>query len=305
MSDPSTALAEPDQGPPAADPVEPATVATEPADTGVQPGDPGAEAQPQSGQDFIAPYLEGVDPSIRDTVAERLEQYRKDNDANVTKRFEQTNAQLKAYQDLAEDPAHLETPVALYENLMQDPKGTLKWVVDQFQSEMGVDLRAELLKEWGATPGEQPAEQTPAQDPNDPDAPLTRKQFEALQAEQRQQAEQAEQQAQARAQADGWLKEAATKHSLEIGDGDVVLKEAILRQAAQLMPSVRDGQKAIQMAVEAFTNRFAPKPQTKPGGLTVAEGGTPAAPPQVDWKDPKQRQEAMLSMLKASQNPEG
>lgn len=308
MSDPSTALAGPDQGPPAADPVEPATVATDTAPE-VQPGTPpdGAQSTPPEGggQDFIAPYLEGVDESIRDTVAERLEQFRKDQDANVNKRFEQTTSRLKAYEDLATDPAHLETPVALYENLMQDPKGTLQWVVEQFKTEMGVDLRAELLKEWGQAPtGEQPAGEQ-AQDPNDPDAPLTRKQFEAMQAEQRQQAQQAEQQAQARAQADGWLTEAAQKHGLEIGEGDIVLKEAILRQAATLMPSVRDGQKAIQMATEAFTNRFAPKTKTPSNAPKVAEGGSPAAPPKVDWSDQRQRQDAMLSMLKAAQNPEG
>lgn len=273
----------------------PATVAADqPGD--VQPTPAVQEEQPPSGQDFIAPYLEGVDDAHRNVVAERLEAFRKDQDAQVTKRFER----LKAYEEYAQDPSELDTPVAIYENLLQNPLDTLEWVVDQFKQNMNVDLRAQLLEKWGKA-SEQPAE--PAV-PDDPDQPLTRSQFEALQREQAEKAQQEQAQAQAREKANGWLEQAASKYKIELGEGDVVLREAILRQAAALMHQgqVKDGQKAIEMSVEAFSTRFAPKQQKTPTpALKVAEGGEPARPPQVDWTDKRQRQDAMLAMLKAQQ----
>lgn len=304
MSDATTALANAGQG---AAPTE--TVAPEPQapSVGQQPAEPSVQSTPEgqeqspSGQDLIAPYLEGVDDSIRETVAERLERYRQDNDAKVNQRFEQQATRLKAYETLAEDPAALETPVALYDNLMQNPVETLEWVVDRFKEELGVDLRSQILQKWGAQPGEPQPQNEPTVP--DEDQPLTRKQFEELQRQQQQQQREQQAQEQARTTAEGWLNEAASKNGLEIGPDDVAIREAILRQAASLMPSVRDGQQAINMAVEAVVNRLSPKkPQTQDQNAPrTANGGGPAGPPQVDWSDTRQRREAMLSILQSTQ----
>lgn len=262
---------------------------------------PDAPAAPEpSGQDLIAPYLEGVDETVRDVVQERLERYRQDADANFNKRFEQTSKQLEGYRQFAEDPSQLEVPVGLYENLMSSPVDTLEWVADRFKEEMGVDLRAQLLEKWGQqAPAPDPQTQ---QDPNE--QPLTRAQLEAWHQEQEQAKQQEQAQAEARKTTEGWLKEATTAAGLELGEGDIVLKEAILRHAAQVMPQVRDGKQAIQMAVEAITNRFAPKPKPKQDPVPkVATGGTAPGQPAPDYSDQKTRREAMLAMLTAAQNP--
>lgn len=306
MSDPSTALADAGQGaleapvtpeapPPAAPETEPSVQSTEGA----------PEAQSDGGQDLIAPYLEGVDESIRDQVAERLERYRADADANFNRRFEEASTALQAFKQFAEDPAHLETPVALYDNLMQDPLGTLEWVAERFQSEMGRDLRAELQEKWKQATGETPPEGQPATD--DADKPLTRKELEAWQREQQEETQRQEQQAQAKATTEGWLNEATQAAGLDLGEDDIAIKHAILTHAATLNNSVRDGKKAIAMAVEAVTNRLAPKtPKNPQPAPKVAAGGGPAAPNQPNWSDKSQRVEAMLSMLpKSGQDSEG
>jgi hypothetical protein len=261
---------------------------------------PQAQSQELSGQDLIAPYLEGVDESIRSTVAETLERYRQDADANFNKRFERTSTQLKAWQQLAEDPSHLEVPLGLYENLMSAPVDTLEWVADRFQQELGVDLRAQLLEKWGAS--KDPAS-APAEQPADPaDQPLTRAQLEQWHAEQEQARHEQQAQEQARQTTETWLKEVTSAAGLELGEGDIVLKEAILRHAAQVMPQVRDGKQAIQMAVEAITNRFAPKaPKQQEPAPKLATGGTAPGQPAPDYTDQKVRREAMLSMLTAAQ----
>lgn len=268
----------------------------------VQSPAPEPEAQSTetpSGQDLIAPYLEGVDDSVRDTVAERLEQYRKDADANFNKRFEQTSGQLDAYKQYAEDPSQLEVPVGLYENLMSSPVDTLEWVAERFQQELGVDLRAQLLEKWG---GQKPAEAPQGQEQDPAEQPLTRAQLEQWHAEQEQARQEQQAQAEARKTTEGWLQEATTAAGLELGEGDIVLKEAILRHAAQVMPQVRDGKQAIQMAVEAITNRFAPKaPKQQAPAPKVATGGTAPGQPAPDYTDQKVRREAMLSMLTAAQ----
>lgn len=257
-------------------------------------------AQEPSGQDLIAPYLEGVDDSVRDTVAERLERYRQDADANFNKRFEQTSTQLNAYKQFAEDPSQLEVPVGLYENLMASPVDTLEWVADRFKQEMGVDLRAQLLEKWGQQAPAPDAQQTQQDDPDN--KPLTRAELQAWHQEQEQAKQQEQAQAEARKTTEGWLQEATTAAGLELGEGDIVLKEAILRHAAQVMPQVRDGKQAIQMAVEAITNRFAPKPKKDPVPQPkIATGGTPPGQPAPDYSDQKVRREAMLSMLTAAQ----
>lgn len=310
MSDPATALpepaatepttpADPGQGAPPAEPATP-----EPQSGSVQPTDPGTEAQPPAGQDLIAPYLEGVDEAHRDIVAERLEKYRKDSDANVTRTFEQLNS----FKQYAEDPQQLEVPVTLYENLMDKPAETIKWVIDRFQTEAGLDLKSqlkEMLSEEPATPApEPPGDGT---DPNDPNRPLTYAEWQRLQEEQKQaQQQEAARQEQTKT-VNGWLANSAKKHNLTIGEEDAALKEAILKQAAQLMPQFKQfgdeaGQKAVDTAVEAFVNRFGSKqatPTDPPPEPKIADGGTPPAPPEETLEDPAARKAFMRRMLTA------
>lgn len=299
MSDTDTTLLAGGQDPePAVEPTQPAPEAQpDPASEG------GTEAQPQGGQDLIAPYLEGVDPTHLDVVKERLEQYRKDADANVTREFQKRDEQIEAYRQFAEDPSQLEVPVALYENLMERPLETIQWVIDRMETEGGLDLKAQLLEALNKPQTAEEPKGEPASDPNDPNRPLTVKEWQDLQAQQQQQEE-------ARVKTDTWLSEAAKAHGLELGDGDAVLKQAILQQAAAIMPQFKAhgqdaGKQAIATAVETISKRFrpasAPKqdPQAEPTPAPkVAQGGSAPSPAKPDFSgDSKQRREAMLSML--------
>lgn len=274
---------------------------TQTPEPGVQPETDGAEEQPQAGQDFIAPYLADVPEQHREVVADVLEKYRKDSDANVTKKFEQLNA----YQAYAPEPEMLETPVAIYENLMERPVDTLEWVIQRFQDEAGVDLKSQLLERLGVE-GQASEEPTPASDEDDPNRPMTRAEFEKLQQEQRESA-QAERQRQQQIQTvEGWLSEAVKNHGLDIEENDVVLKEAILKQAATLMPKFKRqhgddaGRVAVDTAVEAFSNRFgrtsAPSPDPSPEPR-VADGGMPPAPAEPTLETAEDRKRFMLSRL--------
>lgn len=292
--------------PPAAP--EPQPQAEAPAtDPGVQPPSD-AGAQPDGGQGFIAPYLEGVEEGVRDTVADVLERFRQDQDAQVTKKFEQLNA----YQQYAQDPAELETPVALYENLLSKPLDTVQWIFDQF-SEAGIDLRAQLLEQATGQPQSQDPQAQPQSTQGDEDRPLTMAEFQRLQQEQQEQARQQQEAAARRETVKGWLDEAAQSKGLELGDEDVAVKQAIMTHAAQLMPQLakygeQAGKHAIDTAVEAFVNRFgknASSSTTDPSQEPrVADGGTPPAPQKPDLTDPKARREWMLQRIAGSTTQE-
>lgn len=312
----STTPADPGQGattePAAAAPVDAGTQPSTPAEpvAGVQPTTPEATTQPDGGQGLIAPYLEGVDEAHRDIVTDVLEKYRKDSDANVTKRFEELNG----FKQYAESPEALQAPVFLYERLMEEPLETIQWVLERFETEAGVDLKSQLK---AALTGE-PAEPAPTAEPTDDpdDRPLTRREWEQLE-QQREQDRQAEQQtAQRRELAEGWLNEAAQTHGLTLTAGtDVAVRHAILTHAAQLLPTFKShgaeaGKAAIATAVEAFVNTYrggpkaasdtTPTPEPK-----VADGGTPPAPSEVtDLTDEKARKAYMLAMLQGSKNQE-
>lgn len=292
---------------PAPEPVAPqgdAPAVVDPA-TGVQPETTDAPAQPDGGQGLIAPYLEGVDESHRDAVAAALERYRADSDAQITRKFERLNA----FEQYAEDPTSLEAPVALYERLMEAPVETLQWVFDQFQTHAGIDLRAQLLEAATAAPEpEVPVEPTTTDD----DAPLTRKEWERLEAERAAQAQQEQQRAQALTAVQGWLETAATKHGLTLGEGDDAVRHAVITSAVQLMPQLQQqhgdaaGQLAVDTAVEAFVNRFksaAPAAPSTPEP-TIADGGTPPAPAEPDLSDPAARKRFMLAQLTGSTTQE-
>ena len=295
-----TAPADVSQGVEPEAPAAPEGVQAEPT-VDVQPA-PDAQAQPDGGQGLIASYLEGVDETHRDVVADALERYRQDSDARVTKKFERLNS-YEAYGD----PDQLETPVALYENLMEKPLDTLEWILGQFQ-EAGIDLRAQLLEEASATPSEAPAEPTD----NPDDRPLTVAEWQRLQEEQAAtQAQQAEA-AQRRKTAEGWFTEATKAKGLDLSDEDIAVKQAILQHAAQIIPKFRQhgdeaGKYAIATAVEAFVNRFGksnPAPADPSTEPKLADGGTPPSPPQVDLTDQKARRAYMLQRLKVGSSQE-
>lgn len=302
-TDPGQGVETADPAPQSAPEAQPA--AQEPSPE-VQPADD-AGAQPDGGQGLIASYLEGVDENVRGTVADVLERYRQDSDARVTKKFEQLNA----YQQFAQDPAELETPVALYENLLEKPADTIRWIFDQF-SDAGIDLKAELLGEAQAAPEAQP-QPTSEGTPDDPDRPLTRREFEQLQQEQQQRAQQEQEASVRRKTVESWFNEATTEKGLELGDQDVAVKQAILQHAAQLLPQLAKygdeaGKHAINTAVEAFVNRFgknASEPKDTPAPEPrLADGGTPPAPQQVDLSDQKARKQWMLQQLVGANSQE-
>lgn len=267
----------------------------------VQPDEP--QAQPDGGQGLIAAYLEGVDEPHRDVVADALNRYRADTDARVTKKFEQLNA----YQQYAPDPQQLETPVALYENLLDRPLDTVRWIFDQF-SEAGIDLRAELLKDTPDAPAPEPQ----ADPSEDPDRPLTYAEFQRLEQDRVAQAQEAQAQDHRRVTVEGWFNEATASKGLELGNEDVAVKQAILTHAAQLLPKLakygdQAGKVAIETATEAFINRFgkptAPKQDPTPEPR-IADGGTPPAPPAPDLSDAKTRRAWMLTQLTGANSQE-
>lgn len=286
---------------------EPVTPSSEAPDGGVQPTPTDATQQPQhGGQELIAPYLEGVSEEHRDVVADALERYRQDSDANITKRFEELN-RFKAY---AEDPQALETPVALYENLMEDPKGTVQWILDQFAAG-GIDLRSQLL---GEAPAGDPAPAAPGSEGETPeDKPLTVAEWQRLEEEREAAKQQKAETERRRELAKGWFEEATKQHGLEVGEQDIAVRQAILQHAASLIPQFRHlgdeaGKAAVTTAVEAFVNRFG-KTTPAPAGdptpePTVAAGGTPPAPVEPDLTDPKARKAWMLQRIGGSQNQE-
>lgn len=312
MTAPATTPTDAGQGLNPAPVTDPAPVATDPAPSapGVQPTEPEATAQPDGGQGLIAPYLEGVDETVRDTVADALERYRQDSDREISGRFEELS-RFKSYVPEGAGVEYLEQPVAIYENLLESPLETVQWIVEQFESG-GVNLKAQLLEALQGQSKETPTGEAPD---DDLDRPLTRREWEQLQQEQAAQAEQETQRAQQTETVKGWLNEAASSKGLELAEEDVALRQAILTHAAQLVqrPEFRArgqeaGKAAIETAVEAFVNRFgktsANDPEQTPEPR-LADGGTPPAPSDdVDMTDPKQRRAFMLQRIKALQTQE-
>lgn len=255
----------------------------------------GDEAQPSSesaaGQDFIAPYLEGVDESIRGTVAEKLEAYRRDADAQATRRFQQIREET-------------EIPVRLYDALLDDPVGTLQWVMEQFDSR-GVDVRSQLLAKIQQA-------QEAAADPAPPseDQPLTVAQYQALQEQQRQEAAKQQQQEQAVTRVNGWIDQAAAAEKITIPPA---MRVPILQLAntPEVAREARgDGEKAVKIAISMLRQSLAPAPAPPPSTTQtpepkIADAGGAALPsdPKLDLTDPKARRDHMLAMLQASSTP--
>lgn len=255
------------------------------------------------GQDYIEPYLEGVDDYHRGVVAEKLEAYRKDSDRNIQKHIEKVNSKVRKYEQYG-NPEQIEFAVSLVRNLVDDPIATIDYLADQFKADFDRDLRNEIVSKWattGQTTSEQP--QDPAEQPQSTEAPLTRAEVEQLLQQQRQQeveeAHKAQQMEQARTQVDGWLTEASKQVGVDLS-GNSALKQAVVMQANELITSGQapDGKTAIRLSVEALTNTFKKKP-TAPTSKEpkVADGGRAPGIPKPDLSDATARRDYMMSLI--------
>ena len=255
------------------------------------------------GQDYIEPYLEGVDDYHRGVVAEKLEAYRKDSDRNIQKHIEKVNSKVRKYEQYG-NPEQIEFAVSLVRNLVDDPIATIDYLADQFKADFDRDLRNEIVSKWATTEQTTPEQmQDPAEQPPSTEAPLTRAEVEQLLQQQRQQeaeeAHKAQQMEQARAQVDGWLAEASKSVGVDLS-GNAALKQAVVMQANELVTSGQapDGKTAIRLSVEALTNTFKKKP-TAPTSKEpkVADGGRAPGIPKPDLSDATARRDYMMSLI--------
>lgn len=297
-------------------------------DPGSQPS-PGTEPQP-TGQELIAPYLEGLDGSVRDTVSERLERFRQETDRNANSKIQSLSEQLKGFQKFTDDPEQLAPVVDLYAWLMQEPEAALPWIVEALHTERGVDLdtlKDPLMEKLGIQQppsGSNGAQEQPESGATDEAGkPLTRADLEAFTREQEQarerQVQEEQQREQAAQQLNNWTDEALEKFGLKDRvPEDSPMRQFIYQQAHGLMQSrkVLNGQMAIETATEQvkqFLDTQAPKGTDTPSpagegngqGPRVANGGTaPQAPDGVDLSDSKQRKEAAAAMLASAMSQE-
>lgn len=297
---------------------EPAEPGTE--GSGVQ-SDGGDEPQSSGGQEFIEPYLEGLDPRIRPHVEEKLEQFRKDQDAQVNKKLESVNEELSNFKQYADSPEELEVPVAFYSSMVNDPINTLEWLFDRFQQELGRDLRSEVQEmvmpgDASASGGTDPTQQLTQSQPGqaqeggneDPSKqPLTKADldayFEQKEQERQEQQKQEQQEEQQRQQVNSWVDEAAKKFSFPL-DEDDPLRQTIITEAGRLFEQgqVKDGKQAVEMATESLVTKLKNKVggSQKPNQLTtpkVANGGQAPHQQKPNINDPKARQDYMVGLL--------
>lgn len=316
------------------EPVDPADLSTAAEEDGqgqgAQPDDDGGGQQSSGGQEFIEPYLEGLDPRIRPQVEERLEQFRADQDAQVQKKIENVNSELRGFKEYASSPEELEVPIAFYQSIVNDPLNTIEWLFDRFDQELGRDLRSEVqqmvMPNGGqtsqegnqpqpATDGQQLAQGQPTQQgqqdgqQQDPaNQPMTKADVEAYFEQKRQEEQQAQQQRQQeeqqRQQVQGWVDEAAKRYSLPLEQDDP-LRETIVAEAGKLFEQgqVTDGQQAVEMATESLMTKLRNKvggQQSPPQQLTtpkIANGGQAPGQQKPDLSDPKARQSYMEALL--------
>lgn len=302
---------------------------------------PGTQPSTGAGTDdsaigFIAPYLEGLDPHVKPVVQERLEKYRKDSDAQVNQRLEQSAAQLRTYEQLG-DPSQLERANQLFTWMLEDPAGAIEWVVNAYQSE-GYDLVSELAGRLGqmgteqqGTPGQVAQQGSPQQgSPQQATVPntgalsgvegqqqnttpqLTAEQVreivqEGMQSFQQMMHEQKEAERMAQ-EVDGYLNESASKYGIQFEGPDDPVKTLMTQQALNLMRSgkTRDAKTAFDLSGQALASRLRLTPgqgqqnngeQTQTTApTTTGNAGEGVMPPAPDLSDKKQRRDAALSL---------
>jgi hypothetical protein len=271
----------------------------EPTETPSEPVAPEVQSKTspagEQGQGFLEPYLADLPSEQRTIVEPIMEKYRQEQDANVNKRFEQLQQETQ-------------TPVAIYQSLLDDPIRTLDWVADQFQQEYGLDIRSKLLEQWGA--GQQSGQEpTEPQSGQETDKPLTQADIDRILSEREEQRAQQERQAQLSQQRatqqqqtiNSWVDSAAKNHGLSLDDsqGEDPLRPVIIMQANSLHEKgIAKGQAAIEMATEAVAKRFRPAAPAPTGTQPkVAEGGMPPPAPGVDVTNTKDRRARMAELL--------
>lgn len=270
----------------------------------VQPETPPTQEQAPStqegsGQGFLEPYLKNLPEDQRPIVEPVLEQYRKEQDAEVTRRFEQLKQET-------------ELPTMIYEALLDNPSETLNWIADRIHEEQGVDVRSQLRDRWYETVGEENNQQGQgANQPSQDNEPLTQERLNQILEEreqtrldaQKQEEFQTKQQTQQKQTLDGWIDSAAKGVNLSLDDsnGEDPLKAVIIMQANQLHESgVAKGQAAVEMATEAVAKRLGlvkSNGGNKSNQPNVASGGTPPPAPDFNVMDPKQRKARMLELM--------
>lgn len=272
--------------------------------TEVQP-DAGSPDPSQSSQGLIEPYLKDVDPLLRDKVAPVLERFRADQDARVNAKLEKEAARRKSYEQYGE-PEQVAVATQILNSFINDPVATTQWLVEQGQSEFGVDIIA-ALTEAKAEAGSSDGDLTTDADGQ----PLTAEAvLELLDKREQQKAQQAKQQTmqeqaaeQARQRALSWFEDSVGRHSIPEAALTEGIKGAMFTRANELRQSnlAADGQTAIDMAVaefgEAFSRIGASAPNTPEP--KVAQGGTAPPAEGVDVTNEKARRQAMLDRLTA------
>lgn len=255
---------------------------------------PQAPAQEGGDQGFLAEYLKDVPEEQRPVVQPILEKYRQDQDRNFNQRFEQIREEAKI-------------PTMLHQALLEDPITTLNWVADKMLEERGLDIRKELLGQWGQ--GQQVQPQEPGNQPGQQETPsveemiqkaIEEREQQQLQTQKQQdfQQQQAQQQAQT---VNTWVDQAAKSFSLSLDDtnGEDPLRAVIIMQANQLHESgVARGQAAVEMAVESVSKRFGGAPPANGGPQPrVADGGSPPPAQPIDVSNEKERRARMMELF--------
>ena len=276
------------------------TQSSEPTGEETQTG----EVDDPSGQGFLEPYLKDVPEDQREIVEPVLEKFRQEQDRNFNQRFEQIRAET-------------EVPVTIHRALVNDPINTVNWVAERFKEEQGLDLRAELLKQW--TGEESQIQSGQGQEPQsgqeDEDRPLTKKELQDLlqqrEEEQRQQQLQQQTLEQQRQQQEqtisGWVSEAASKFNVPLDDknGPDPLRDTIILYANSLHEQGQaKGQAAIEMATEAIAKRMQVNSGNNNKGdePKTANGGTAPPAQEIDFSNADQRKARMEELFAGGGN---
>lgn len=271
--------------------------------TQVQP-DAGSPDPSQSSQGLIEPYLESVDPLLRDKVAPVLEKFRADQDARVNQRIEQANAKVRQYEQYG-DADRVATATQILDSFIADPVATTQWLMDRGESELGVDIRSALSE------AKAEVQQEAVETGSEPEAITPEKILEIL--DERDQRKEQEQQRQSQVEqnqqaaiqrASSWFTESLERHSIPTDALNDGLKEAMFNRANSLAQQglADSGQTAIDMAVAEFGEAFSRVRGTgsePPKQPKVAQGGTAPPAEEFNVSDDKSRREAMYTRLAA------
>lgn len=255
-----------------------------------------------SGQGFLEPYLRDLPEDQRAIAEPVLDKYRREQDAEVNRRFEELKQQS-------------EIPNTVYQALMQDPIQTLDWIADRMQEERGIDVRAQLKDRWYESQGlENPQSGQGEESQSGQESSLTQSDIERILEEreqakinqERQQTYEQQQVEQQHKTINSWIDDAAKKFSLSLDDsqGEDPLRPVIIMQANKLFESgTAQGQAAIEMAAEAVSKRFGSRSNGNGSQQpNLATGGSPPPQKKIDVSNEKDRKNRMFELLTPPSN---